>query len=134
MSDVLIDTSGWIEFFRNPHSPCASAVDLLLAEERVCTTSLILVEVVSGARSRTEFERLRRDFTALPQVDFPQEAWADMLESRWQLKMKGITGISIPDLLVAHVALIHRKAILTLDRDFQRMQVVLGLMLVEIEI
>ena len=132
MSEVLVDTSAWIEFFRNPRSKCGAAVDLLLGEERVCTTPLVIVEVVSGARNRSEFERLQKDFAALPQVDFPQTAWVDMLESRWQLKRQGITGISIPDLIIAHVALAHRKAILTQDQGFQRMQPVLKLSLVEV--
>jgi len=131
MSDVLVDTSAWIEFFRDSHSKYGAAVDLLLGEERVCTTPLVMVEVVSGARNRSEFERLRRDFLALPQVDFPQTAWMDMLESRWRLKRQGITGISIPDLIVAYAAITHRKAILTRDHDFRRMQAILGLSLVE---
>ncbi len=132
MSDVLVDTSAWIEFFRNPRSKWGAAVDLLLGEERVCTTPLVIVEVVSGARNRSEFERLRKDFSALPQVDFPQTAWVDMLESRWQLKRQGITGISIPDLIVAYAAVAHGKAILTQDQDFRRMQTILKLSLVEI--
>lgn len=127
MSDILVDTSAWVEFFRDPLSQWGKTVDLLLGEERVCTTALVMVEVVSGARNRAEFERLRTDFQALPRVDPPPSLWEDMLESRWRLKTQGITGVSIPDLIVAHVALAHGKVILTRDKDFWRMESTLGL-------
>lgn len=131
MSDVLVDTSAWVEFFRDSRSKCGAVVDLLLAEERVCTTPLVIAEIVSGARSRSEFERLQRNFFALPQVDFPQNSWLDMLESRWSLKQRRITDVSISNLIIAHVALIHKKAVLTRDNSFRRMRDVLGLNLVE---
>ena len=133
MSDVLVDTSAWIEFFRNSNSKWAEAVDLLLSEERVCTTSLVIVEVVSGARTRSEFERLRKDFRALPRVDLPEDEWPKMLESRWMLKTRGVTGVSISDLMIAHIGVVHDKAILTCDSDFWRMRDVLGISLVEVE-
>lgn len=132
MSDVLVDTSAWVEFFREPRSRWGDAVDLLLGEGRVCTTPLILVEVVTGARHRAEFERLRKDLGALPRVDPPPSLWEDMLETRWRLKNRGVTGISIPDLMICHTALAHRKTILTVDQDFWRMRPILEFNLLEV--
>jgi predicted nucleic acid-binding protein len=132
VGDVLVDTSAWIEFFRKPRSRCGELIDFLLGERQVCTTPLVIVEVVSGARHRAKFNRLKEDFKALPRVNAPPTLWEDMIESRWRLKSKGISGVSIPDLIVAHVSLAHRKTILTLDRDFWRMRSILGLDLVEI--
>ena len=132
MSDVLIDTSAWIEFFNRPRSRAGEVVDLLLGEGRVCTTDLVMVEVVSGARNRFDLERLRSDFERLPRVSAHASLWEEMLESRWQFKQRGITRISIPDMIVAHVALAHRKILFTLDRDFQRMRPVLALDLLEL--
>ena len=128
----MVDTSAWIEFFNRPHSRWGEMVDLLLGEGRVCTTDLVMVEVVSGAKDRTQFDRLRADFEKLPRISSPTSLWEEMLESRWQFKRRGITGISIPDLMVAHIALAHRKTLFTLDRDFWRMRPVLSLDLLEI--
>lgn len=132
MGDVLVDTSAWIEFFNHPSSRWGEVLDLLLGEERVCTTDLVIAEVVSGAKNRSEFERLRADFKKLPLVSFLPSLWDQMLESRWQLKRRGVTGIGIPDLMVAHIALAHRKILFTLDRDFLRMRPVLTLELLEL--
>jgi hypothetical protein len=122
MSEVLVDTSVWVEFFREPDSNWGRTVELLLGEKRVCTTPLVMVEVISGARTRSEFHRLKKDFEALPRLEPPADLWDQLLESRWQLKNRGISGVSIPDLIVAHTALAHQKTILTRDQDFQRMQ------------
>lgn len=132
MSEVLIDTSIWVEFFREPNSNWAKTVELLLGEKRVCTTPLVMVEVISGARNRSEFHRLKRDFEALPRLEPPADLWDQLLESRWQLKSRGISGISIPDLVIAHTALTHQKTIFTRDQDFQRMQRFLGLKLFQL--
>ena len=132
MSEILVDTSVWIEFFREPDSKWGKAVELLLAEERVCTTPLVMVEVISGARNRSEFNRLRTDFEALPRVDPPGDLWEQLLENRWQLKNHGITGISVPDMIVAYVALAHQKIIFTRDEDFRRMQSFLKFKLLEL--
>lgn len=126
-----MDTSAWIEFFHEPRSPWGDAVDLLLGEGRVCTTSLVMVEVVSGAKNHAEYERLRKDFRALPQVEPPQTLWEEMMALRWRLKTKGIAGVSIPDLIIAQTAYAHQKVILTRDRDFSRLRRVLDIRLLE---
>lgn len=131
MSEILVDTSAWVEFFHDPPSRWGEMVNLLLGEKRVCTTGLVMVELISGARDQTEFNRLKMDLEALPRLDPLPTLWEDMAKSRWRLKMRGLSGISIPDLIVAHVALAHDKTLLTLDRDFWRMRPVLGLRLME---
>lgn len=132
MSEILVDTSAWIEFFHTPRSPCGQTMDVLLGEGRVCTTPLVMVEVMTGARDRAAFERLRTDFQALPRVDPPPALWEDMPGVRWRLKQAGVGGVSIPDLIIAMTAMAHRKVILTLDRDFWRMRPILGLHLLEV--
>ena len=127
-----MDTSAWVEFFRAPRSPWGQAVDLLVGEGRVCTTPLVIVEVVSGARDRAMFDRLHTDFLALPRVDPPPTLWDEMPEVRWRLKRAGVAGVSIPDLIVAMTAQAAQKTILTCDRDFRRMQPVLNLQLLDV--
>lgn len=55
-----------------------------------------------------------------------------MLDVRRRLKRRGVTGIGIPDLMIAMTAQAHHKVILTSDRGFWRMQPVLGLQLLEV--
>lgn len=132
MSEILIDTSVWIEFFHHPNSSAGAMTDLLLGEGRVCTTPLVMVEVISGAGNRAEFKRLQTDFKALPRVEPSVTVWEEMIETRWQLKMRGVSGVSIPDLLIALTASAHEKVLFTLDKVFWRMKPILNLKLIEL--
>ena len=56
MSDILIDSSAWIDFFRGD-SAAVARVDALLADGRAAICGPIFAEVVSGAQQRQLFDR-----------------------------------------------------------------------------
>ena len=122
MSDVLVDTSVWLEFFRVRDSPYAAALDQLLEEERVCTSTLIKAEIIPGARTPKQFRDLKEYFDALPLTTEPASLWEEIMEVQFQLKRRGINGISIPDLMIAVVAKANSKVLFTKDHDFQLIQ------------
>jgi len=131
VSDILVDTSVWLEFFRVKDSPYGETLDRLLEEERVCTTNLIKAEIIPGARTPRQFRELKHYFNALPLANEPASLWEDIMEVQFRLKRRGINGISIPDLIIAVVAAANGKVILTKDSDFGRIQRVLPLELME---
>ncbi|CBE69821.1 conserved protein of unknown function [Candidatus Methylomirabilis oxygeniifera] len=122
MSDVLVDTSVWLEFFRVRDSPYAAALDQLLEEERVCTSNLIKAEIIPGARTPRQFRELKDYFDALPLAKEPTSLWEEIIDVQFRLKRMGINGISIPDLMIAVVANAAGKAIFTKDNDFRLIQ------------
>lgn len=121
MSLILVDSSIWIEFFRRPDAPASLVLDHLLAHRLVCTTGLVKAEIVPGARSPRDFRRLRLLFDALPLAPERDGFWAHLSRFRYRLHVKGILGISIPDLIIATVAIQNRKLVFTADEDFTRM-------------
>ncbi len=131
MSDILVDTSVWLEFFRVKGSPYGEALDQLLEEERVCTANLIKAEIIPGARTPKQFRELREYFDALPLANEPASLWEEIMEAQFRLKRRGINGISIPDLMIAVVAKANGKVIFTKDSDFQRIQRALPVDLME---
>ena len=132
MSDVLVDTSVWLEFFRIKGSPYGEALDRLLEEERVCTTNLIKAEIIPGARTPKQFRELKDYFGALPLVREPFSLWDDIIETQFRLKRRGINGISISDLIIAVVATANGKTIFSKDSDFKLIQRVLPMQLLEL--
>lgn len=122
MSDILVDTFVWLEFFSAKDSPYAEALDRLLEEERVCTSDLIKAEIIPGARTPKQFHELKGYFDALPLAHEPPSLWAEIMEVQFRLKRRGINGISIPDLMIAVVAKANGKVIFTKDHDFQLIQ------------
>lgn len=122
MSDILVDTSVWLEFFRTRDSPYAEVLDQLLEAEQVCTTDLIKAEIIPGARTPKQFRELKEYFNALPLATEPASLWEEIMEVQFRLKRRGINGISIPDLMIAVVANANGKIIFTQDNDFRLIQ------------
>jgi len=112
VSDILVDTSVWLEFFRVKDSPYGETLDRLLEEERVCTTNLIKAEIIPGARTPKQFRELKDYFDALPLAREPASLWEEITEVQFRLNRRGINGISIPDLIIAIVAKANGKVIL----------------------
>lgn len=122
MSDILVDTSVWLEFFRVQDSPYGEALDQLLEEERVCTSDLIKAEIIPGARTPKQFRELKEYFDALPLAREPASLWEEIIDVQFRLKRRGINGISIPDLIIAVVASANDKVVFTKDSDFRLIQ------------
>ena len=131
MSKVLVDSSAWIDFFRDDNSPYGMIVDALLHEELVCTSGLIKAEIVPGARTKKEFNLLREYFNILPLLEDPDNMWDEVIKAQRQLKQKGINGVGIPDLIVAVTALAHDVEVFSKDRHFGVMKKIIGLKLFE---
>ena len=116
MSDTLVDSSAWVDFFRG--RPAAIArIDPLLAEARAAVSGPIYAEILSGARNDAEFDRLKTLLASLDWMEVPADAWDSVARSRFLLARKGHQA-SIADLLIAVIAVSNGQALLTRDRDF----------------
>lgn len=114
---VVVDTSVWIHFFRNADSPQAKALDALISIGFVAICEPIRTEVVSGAPTKYEFQRLRRLFGALKCLEPPKDIWIQIEENRFNLARKGIQA-SLIDLWIALTVQSHQASLWTLDNDF----------------
>lgn len=131
MNRVLIDTSAWIDFFRDASSPFGEVVDRLLAENLACTCHLVIAELTPAASSRLEYEELLSSLRALPLLSDPPDLWDRVMESGFLLRQKGVNGIGIPDRIIAAVAGFHNIPVFSKDRHFAAMRDHLGLSLFE---
>ena len=117
---ILIDTSAWIEFFRDTGSPVCNRVDELLAED-VATCDPIRMEVLAGARDEQHLNRLRRLLaraTVLPTEPANYERAASIYR---HCRREGETVRKLIDCLIASVAISADVAILHRDSDFDVM-------------
>ncbi len=123
MTDTLIDTSAWVAFFRG--DPVAvRRVDPLLADGRAAVSGPIFAEVVSGARTTSHFELLKRLLGGLDRLDEPEGLWDRVAEHRFALARRGYQA-SLVDLTIALAALDSAHILLTRDRDFRQIQAVI---------
>jgi len=113
---VLIDTSAWIDFFRD-RSPVADAVERLLAEGQALRCGPVDLELRRGLRA-AEATRVIPVLWALEEL--PCEA-IDFASAGDLLRSLRAGGVTLPSMdgLIAALALRHDVPVLTVDRDFE---------------
>lgn len=116
MADVLVDTSVWIDFFRNEQGAPGRVLDGLLAEDRVLLCGIVEMEIYQGLHDR-ELSALKSVFELIPYVDTTREDFirAGML---WKtLRGKGKT-IPQTDCMIGELCIRHGLALFSLDSHF----------------
>jgi predicted nucleic acid-binding protein len=125
VSDVLVDSSAWIDFFRGD-SAARALIDPLLADDRAAIAGVVWAEVLSGTRDRPAYLRLARALSGLRMLLEPPDVWNRVAEARFALARVG-TQAAVADLWIAIVASDSGHALLTRDRDFERIRTVVPL-------
>ncbi len=116
---VLIDTTVWIDFFKNKNTPQVSVLDLLLSEnEDVCTCGIVLTEVLQGVRDDRTYRKIKSDFDNLVYLPMNQSTFIKSADIYRNLRKKGITIRKSLDCMIAAVAITHHVQLLHNDRDF----------------
>ena len=116
---VIADTSIWIQFLRMRGSPEHQEIDRLLEQGRVAMVGPVLGELLQGARTSDEFERLRARLIALSFILETEETWLRLGELSFQLRQRG-TPLPVVDVLIAALAIENDCAVYPLDQHFQR--------------
>jgi hypothetical protein len=116
VSDVVVDTSTWIEFLAGRPAP---ELEAALAAGAVTLPPIVVAELVSGARSARDRRSLLGLLRDLPVHGTPFEHWVRVGELRRRLRSKG-ESISTPDAHVAQCALDRDALLLSRDAVFDR--------------
>jgi predicted nucleic acid-binding protein len=90
----------------------------------------VLAEVLSGAGSRAEVDRLKDLLAGLERLPDPTDLWDQAAEARYTLARKGYQA-SLVDLVIALTCLDAGSTLVTRDRDFRAISRVVPL---EVEI
>ena len=118
-SNVLVDTSVWIQYFNRIDSKPGQAVEGLLRQERAVGTGIVLTELLQGAKIEKEFDAILESMAALPFLETTQNTWIKAGRISFTLRKSGIT-IPTTDLVIASVALEYDCLIFTLDPHFEK--------------
>jgi hypothetical protein len=117
---VLVDTSVWsLALRRGGDSTLGPVRELrsLIADNRVQMVGAIRQELLSGIRDKGQFNELEARLRAFP--DLPLSPEDHVMAARFcnECRGKGVQG-SNSDFLICAVAVRHRLAIFTTDKDF----------------
>ncbi len=115
---VLVDTSIWIDYFRSgAHS---EKLDYLIDENLVVINNLILTELLPllTVKKENHIIALLQKLRKLPiELD-----WDNIVALQVSCLQSGVSGIGIPDLIIAQNAIQNTLAIYSLDKHFVLMQ------------
>jgi len=116
---VIADTSVWVPFFNRPDSWEKRALDVLIDADEVVMVGIVLAELLQGCRTSEEGDALKEALLALPYLEVTQTTWVKAGEISSSLLRKGVT-LSMPDLIVAALAVEHRCSVYSLDAHFKK--------------
>jgi predicted nucleic acid-binding protein len=117
---ILVDTSAWIEFFRD-REPVATRVDALLEANDVAICGPVVTELRRGLRSASDRARVLPLLEACHLLDQPASLWEEVGDIGFSIRRVGI-NVKTVDLLIAAYAVSHAVPLLTMDRDFALVQ------------
>lgn len=113
---ILIDTSAWIEFFRDS-GPLVTAVDDALEAADAATCGPVLTEIRRGLRP-AQRARVLPLLAGCHLLDQPDDLWIAAGDLGAALARRG-SSVKTLDLLIAAYAIAHGTPLLTADSDFK---------------
>ncbi len=118
----LLDTSVWLEVLLPGRATPAlrARVDALLAADRVATTNMVVLELLGGARSQTEWDRLSGYLGALHQLSLGDEDWREAARMGFHLRCRGV-AIPFTDLIIGAATIRTGAVLVHRDRHFDLM-------------
>lgn len=128
---ILVDSSVWIDFFRNKPTLQAEWLDRNLGVEGLVVGDLVLAEVLQGFKDDRGFNEAKRLLGQLEQVivggsDLAVEA----ARNYRRLRTIGVTVRGTVDVLIATRCLADGLSLLHSNRDFDAFEQHLGLRVV----
>lgn len=119
---ILIDTSTLIDSLKGNANNSTKALEKIIEKEMpFCISILTYQEILQGAKSDTEFEKLKSYFSTLNILYLPHDIdfYNFASDMRVKLKQKGITINSSIDFLIAMTAISNGYTLLHNDKDYE---------------
>lgn len=114
----LADTSAWIEGLRpGANDAWARELKRLVLDRQVGIQPVIRVELLSGAVSDADYDRLEAVLGALPQLEMTKVVWQEAERLGFRLRRRGLS-VPVTDLLITSTAIANRCILLHRDRHF----------------
>ena len=115
---VLADSSVWIHFLRGSGVQYQEHLVPLIMADRLATTPIIIMELLRGATSQKQYDKLHKDLHALRCFELSEKVWERAFRLGFSLRHKGLT-IPLTDTLIAAFALEHNLVLLHDDRHYE---------------
>jgi len=116
---IVVDTSIWVEYFRNQNQRITKTIHQALDDELIYLPRVTYLEILNGA-GRKNSSTLKRVLSALPILEIERSTWGIIGQWIEESSMKG-HRFGIVDLLIASLANEHGSLVWSIDSDSKRM-------------
>ena len=122
---VLVDSSVWIDYFRSGEK--SDKLDYFIDENILVINDLILAELIPFLKIKNQYKIVSL-LNAVNKLDLNIN-WDQIIDYQYKCLKNGISGIGIPDLIIAQNAVQNNCAVYSLDNHFRLMENVINLKL-----
>jgi predicted nucleic acid-binding protein len=119
---IIVDTSIWIEYFKN-NQKYVPFIEDNLNLENILISGPIISELLHGVKSEKEYKLLSESISAVPYAECVYDDWIKTGETLYNLKKKGIT-VPLTDILISAIAIRHDASVLSLDKHFKSIDMI----------
>lgn len=116
---LLIDTSVWIDVFRDRTGQVRQQLEQVIAEREVFLTRFTQLELLQGSLNEQEWSILSTYLEAQNYVELKPTAWQAAARIYYDLRRQGLTVRSPIDCCIAQSALENNFLLIHNDRDFE---------------
>jgi predicted nucleic acid-binding protein len=116
---LMIDTSVWINVFRDRTDKARAALSVLIGEQDYVLSRLTQMELLQGSRNEQEWSTLQDYLVGQTYLEFPVDHWTNAARIYYDLRRKGLTVRSTIDCCIAQTAIHYQAVLVHNDKDFE---------------
>jgi predicted nucleic acid-binding protein len=125
---IIVDTSAWIEYFRNGTASVVSSIESSLSGNLIAIGDLIYCEVMQGIKIKKERDYVGALLLSLPRYNMVGFECAEKAAENYRsLRSNGITVRKTIDVIIGTFCAENRFQLIHNDRDFDLMAPCIGL-------
>ncbi len=133
MTEVIVDTSAWIESFRpKGETRLKEVVTQLISEGKILLPGIIKTELLRGTKSEAEYEMLDELLSGLIYLPVENDFWERLARFSFNLFRDDI-NVPLTDTYIALLAIEKDVSLLHRDTHFDLIAQKTGLKVLEIE-
>lgn len=117
---VLIDTSVWVNIFRDRTGTVAKKVSAIVGDDEIVLSRFTQLELLQGAANESEWFLLDSYLDSQEYLEASAATWGDAARIFYDLRRSGLTVRSSIDCCIAQLAMDFGALLLHEDRDFEK--------------
>lgn len=116
---VLVDTSVWVNLFRDQTNSVARSVQAIVSDNEIALTRFTQMELLQGTLNEQDWFTLSSYLEVQNYLEANHDTWRDAARIYYELRTQGQTVRSPIDCCIAQLAIEHRVLLVHEDRDFE---------------